>query len=81
MLGTAKMKYQKEIDSLVRELIYDSWMNEDDYKEVEKECMSKMPNLKEQLSKDLETGINNGHSLEYQLELSRKVLKALKSSA
>ncbi len=75
------MKYQKEIDSLVRELIYHSWMDDEDYKEVEKEIMVQMPNLKEQLSENLEAGINNGHSLEYQLEQSRKVLKALKSSA
>lgn len=75
------MKYQKEVDSLIRELIYDSWMNDDDYKEVEEEFLKLMPNIKIQLSKYLETGINNGHSLEYQLELSREVLKALKSSA
>lgn len=74
------MKYQKEINSLARELIYDSWMDEDDYKEVEKEFMLQIPDFKEQLSKDLETGISNGHSLEYQIELSRKVLIELKTA-
>ncbi len=58
------MKHEKEINQLLIDLFYDEWMSESDYNNLKESKTSK-----EQLSKDIETGISNGHSVESQLKL------------
>ena len=63
------MKHEKEIDQLLKELFYDEWMGESDYNNLIDEIMRELKTGKQTLSDDIETGINNGHSVESQLKL------------
>ena len=69
------MKHQTEIDKLLKELIYDgSWMDDEDYKEVIELTFKTMGITKQKLSDDIEIGIKNGHNVEQQIELLKRVL-------
>jgi len=68
------MKYEKEIDQFLRDIIYEDWMNEEDYNEVIKETFKQLGINKEKLSDDIEIGIKNGYSIETQFALVKRVL-------
>ena len=69
------MKHQTEIDKLLKELIYDgSWMDDEDYEEVIELTFKTMGITKQKLSDDIEIGIKNGHNVEQQIELLKRVL-------
>jgi len=69
------MKYEKEIDDVFRDLIYEDWMSEEDYQDIMKESFEASGISKEKLSSDLEEGIKNGFPLEQQLELIKFIIK------
>ena len=68
------MKYEKEIDDFLREIIYESWMSEEDYNEVISETFKQLGTNREKLSNDIEIGIKNGYSIETQFALVKRVL-------
>ena len=68
------MKYEKEIDQFLRDIIYEDWMNEEDYNEVITETFKQLGTNKEKLSSDIEIGIKNGYSIETQFALVKLVL-------
>ena len=68
------MKYEKEIDVFLREIIYESWMDENDYNEVINETFKQLGTNKEKLSNDIEIGIKNGYSIETQFALVKRAL-------
>ena len=69
------MKYEIEIDKLLKELLYDeSWMDDKDYKEVIDLTFKTMGITKQKLSDDIEIGVNNGYTVEQQIELLKRVL-------
>ena len=68
------MKYEKEIDQFLRDIIYEDWMNEEDYNEVLTEAFKQLGTNKEKLSSDIEIGIRNGYSIETQFALVKRVL-------
>lgn len=70
------MIYNVEIDNFLREIIYEPWMSEDDYNEIITEAFIKMNTTKEKLSDDIQTGIDNGYSLDLQFSIIRKALNA-----
>lgn len=72
------MKYEKEIDQLLRDIIYEYWMDEEDYNEVITEIFKQLGSNKEKLSSDIEIGIKNGYSIETQFALVKRVLNAAK---
>jgi hypothetical protein len=67
--------FQDEINSFLKELFYESWMDEDDWvmflDELEKQSGASIQSL----SNDLQVGLKNGYSIEKQFELARAVLK------
>lgn len=63
------MKHEKEIDQLLKDLFYHFWMQDWYYDNLIEEIMNELKISKEQLSKDIETGIKNGHSIESQLKI------------
>ena len=69
------MKHETEIDKLLKELLYDeSWMDDEDYKEVIDLTFKTMGITKQKLSDDIEIGIKNGYTVEQQIELLKQVL-------
>lgn len=68
------MKYEKEIDILLREILYEDWLTEDEYNEIISDAFKKMAITKEKLSNDIEIGVQNGYSIEYQFSLIKQVL-------
>ena len=71
------MKYEKEIDDFLREIIYESWMSEEDYNEVISETFKQLGTNREKLSNDIEIGIKNGYSIETQFALVKRVLNVV----
>jgi hypothetical protein len=68
------MKYEKEIVQFLRDMIYEDWMNEEDYNNIISETLKQIGINKEKLSTDIENGIKNGHSIETQLALVKRIL-------
>lgn len=68
------MKYEKEIDQFLRNMIYEDWMNEEDYNNIISETLKQIGINKEKLSTDIEIGIKNGYSIETQLALVKRIL-------
>lgn len=69
------MKHETEIDKLLKELLYDeSWMDDEDYKEVIDLTFKTMGITKRKLSDDIEIGIKNGYTIKQQINLLKRVL-------
>lgn len=69
------MKYETEIDNLLKELLYDeSWMDDEDYKEVIDLTFKTMGITKQKLSDDIEIGIKNGYTVKQQIDLLKRGL-------
>jgi hypothetical protein len=69
------MKHETEIDNLLKELLYyESWMDDEDYKEVIDLTFKTMGITKQKLSDDIEIGIKNGYTVEQQIDLLKRVL-------
>ena len=67
--------FQDEINSFLKEQFYESWMDEDDWVMFLDELENQSGTSIQSLSKDLQVGLKNGHSIEKQFELVRVVLK------
>ncbi len=69
------MKHESEIDNLLKELLYDeSWMDDEDYKELIDLTFKTMGITKQKLSDDIEIGIKNGYTVKQQIDLLKRVL-------
>ena len=69
------MKHETEIDNLLKELLYDeSWMDDEDYKEVIDLTFKQMGINKQKLSDDIEVGVKNGYTVKQQIDLLKRVL-------
>lgn len=69
------MKYKKEVEELLKELFYESWMNEDDWVEFLEETQRIGGISINDISKDIETGVKNGFSPERQIEILKQILR------
>ena len=69
------MKHEKEIDQILKDILFKDWMDDEDYKEVIDITFKAMGITKQKLCDDLEIGIKNGYSLEQQLNILKQVLK------
>jgi hypothetical protein len=69
------VKYENEIDALLKDLLYDErWMDDEDYKEVIEETFKIIGITKQKLSDDIEIGVKNGYTVEQQIVLLKRVL-------
>lgn len=69
------MKHETEIDNLLKELFYyESWMDDNDYKELIDLTFKTMGITKQKLSDDIEIGVKNGYTVEQQIDLLKRVL-------
>ena len=67
------MEYEKEIDQILRDLIFANWMSEDEYQEVLQETLNELGITKQVISNQLVKGVSNGHSVSNQLNIIRKM--------
>ncbi|QQO97252.1 hypothetical protein M1M30_gp150 [Maribacter phage Colly_1] len=71
------IKYKKEIDSILREVLYEDWMTEEEYSEFITSLLQESKISYEDLAADLDKGIANGHSLEWQVQITKNTWKGL----
>ena len=71
------MKYQAEINKMFEDALRDPWDDDETWDEIKAEMEAKF-NF-EQMEKDIDTGIKNGYSLEYQLNLCKDILLKMKA--
>lgn len=69
------MKYKKEVEELLKELFFESWMDDDDWVEFLQETQRVGGISIGDISKDIETGVKNGYSIERQIEILRQILR------
>lgn len=67
--------FQDEINEFLKELFYESWMDENDWSMFLEALETQSGVSIKSLSNDLQVGLQNGHSIEKQFELVRTVLK------
>ena len=71
--------YSEQIEQHIKELFYEDWMHDEDWQTLLKELREKVPEFtNENMSKQIQIGIDNGHSIEFQFELSKKMLTKYK---
>ena len=73
------MKYEKEIDQLLHDLFYDDWMRDDDYNQIISEILKEANTSKQELSDQLEIGLENGYSIDNQIKLLKASLNMISS--
>ena len=71
----APVLFQDEINAFLKELFYETWMDEDDWSMFLEALETQSGVSVQSLSNDLQVGLKNGHSIEKQFELVRTVLK------
>lgn len=71
------MKYLIEVEKLLKDLFFENWMDEEDWKSFLIELEKASGVTLTALSNDIEIGVKNGHSLETQIALVKQVLKTV----
>ena len=69
------MNYLEQVNNLFEEFFREAWMNDDDWKEFLNSMGSQGGLSMDILAKELEIGVNNGHSVEKQFAIIRQVLQ------
>ncbi len=62
------MKYENEINALLKSLIFEYWMSEEDVTFIIDETLKITGITKQSLSDKIETGVKNGYSVESQIK-------------
>lgn len=63
-----------ELKSIFKDAFFEDWMDAEDWNEFEKEFLKSSNISYEEMEKDIKKGLDNGHSLQYQLELVKEIL-------
>ena len=66
------MKYQDEINQLLKDLFHEEWMSEEDFKECKSLDFQQSGITMQKLSDEMQVGVDNGHTIQEQIELCRK---------
>lgn len=69
------IKYEKELTQILREGLYETWMTEDEYQECLRLTLSVMNTDIQKLSDQVQIGVDNGHSAEFQMKLIKQLMK------
>lgn len=67
------MKHQQAIEAMLANF-HASWMNADDKAEMNRELLNAVGKTMEELDADIETGVQNGYSVETQLEICKALM-------
>lgn len=68
------MKHEATINK-VFDLMYESWMSEEDKAFIREEMLKRLGCTVEKLDEEIEAGVQNGYKPEFQLELMRRLFK------
>ena len=71
------MKYLIESEKLLKDLFFEKWMDNEDWKEFIIELEKASGVTLTSLANDIEIGVNNGYSLETQIALVKQVIKTV----
>lgn len=72
------MKHEAEINEMLNIVFQkESWMADEEHKEIIEETFKKIGINKQSLSNDIETGVKNGYTVKQQLYLVKQALKML----
>ena len=69
------MKYETEINEILDAVIpKESWMTDEEHKDIIEETFNQMGVTKQKLSDDIEVGVKNGYTVKQQIDLLKRVL-------
>ena len=69
------MKYETEINEILNVVIpKESWMTDEEHKDIIEETFNQMGITKQKLSDDIEVGVKNGYTVKQQIDLLKRVL-------
>ena len=69
------MKYETEINEILNTALpKESWMTDEEHKEIIEETFKQMDINKQKLSDDIEVGVKNGYTVKQQIDLVKRVL-------
>lgn len=69
------MKYEKEVDQLLKEHLREDWMNDGDYEEALELFFEHTGFTKQEMSDNIETGVENGFTFEQQKLILDRLFK------
>jgi hypothetical protein len=67
------MDYTPQLQKAFKEALYEDWMEEEDWQELESEMLKQVGTSYAEMSKQIEVGIKNGASLDMQLSMIKKL--------
>ena len=71
------MKYEKEINQMLKDLFYEEWMSEEDFAEFKQEFLKQSGITMKKLDHEVQVGVDNGISVEDQMEISKRAFNTL----
>lgn len=74
-METQKVPYEKEINQMLRVMLYEDWMTEEEWQALLTEMEAKAGLDLKELSNDLQKGVDNGYSVEAQIEVLKLLFK------
>ena len=68
------MKYEEEVKEVINIMVpRESWMNDEDYQEAVELTLKFTDTNLQKISDDIEEGVKNGYSVEFQLNLLKSL--------
>lgn len=74
-METQKVPYEKEINQMLRYMLYEDWMTEEEWQALLTEMEAKAGLDLKELSNDIQKGVDNGYSVEAQIEVLKLLFK------
>ncbi len=71
------MKHEKEINRLLHDLFYDEWMSDSEYEQIVNQILKAANTSKQDLSRQLQIGLDSGYSIENQIKLVKATLNMI----
>lgn len=66
-------KYEQEVRTMLRNMLFEEWMEESDWNDFEQQILKATGESYESLSDRIEEGIKKGYSLNFQIDISKKI--------
>jgi hypothetical protein len=67
------MKYKKQIDKMLHDMLHEDWMSETEYKEVVNKLFELSNTSYEDLDEKLQIGVDNGFDVDRQMKIIKEM--------